>query len=117
MTEREMRELSNVVMGEVMELKLKKYTTIFLANMIIERIQHPTRSIDEIANRVMKLMPSKMRREVVVTSSKKSLQALSEELHDSNQVEELGNMLGKNFFRGDIVKNVVNYYSSKIMED
>ena len=29
MTEREMRELSNVVMGEVMELKLKKYTTIF----------------------------------------------------------------------------------------
>ena len=115
MTPKERQELSNAVMMLIFDLRLSKYHTIFLANMVLERIAHPTKTIDKLVSDVMKIMPDKIKnKQVVETSIKKSLEQLESELHDCEELEKISESEGKDFFSGNIVKNVVTYYVSKV---
>lgn len=115
MTPKERQELSNAVMMLILDLKLSKYHTIFLANMVLERIEHPTKTMDKLALDVMKIMPNKMKnKQVVETSIKKSIERLEAELHDCEELERISESEGKDFFSGNIVKNVLTYFVSKV---
>lgn len=115
MTPKERQELSNAVMLFILDLKLSKYHTIFLANMVLERIEHPTKTIDRLVSDVMKIMPNKIKnKQVVQTSTSKSIEQLEAELHDCEELEKISENEGKDFFSGNIVKNVVTYYVSKV---
>lgn len=117
MTPKERQELSNAVMLYIMDLDMSKYHKVFLANMVLERIQHPTKTMDMIARDVMKIMPSKMKdRQIVQTSVQKSLERLEAELHNSHKLEEMSEADGKDLFSGKIVKNTVLYLVNKVTE-
>ena len=118
MTSKERQELSNAVMIFIIDLDISKYHKIFIANMVVERIQHPTKTMDMIARDVMKIMPSKMKdRQIVQTSVQKSLERLEAELHDSKKLEEMSEADRKDLFSGKIVKNTVLYLVSKVTEE
>ncbi len=115
MTPKERQELSNAVMLFILDLRLSKYHTIFLANMVLERIEHPTKTIDRLVSDVMKIMPNKIKnKQVVQISISKSIEQLEAELHDCEELEKISEKEGKDFFSGNIVKNVVTYYVSKV---
>lgn len=117
MKEKERRELSNTIMEHVMELGLKPYYTIFLANLILEKIENPTKGIDELVVVVNQLMPEKYRRgEVMQVSMQKNLQNLEEELHDCDKINQISKK-GENLVSGLIIRNTVNYYVKKVLDE
>lgn len=117
MTPKEKRQISNAIMEEIMELHLSSYHTIFLANMILEQVEHPSKKINELAEVVMKIMPNKYhKKRVIETSAKKSLEALEEELHDCTRLLEISDEENVDLFLGKAVKNIVLYFVNKVLK-
>ena len=91
----------NVTVAEVMKLKIDKYHTSFLTQMVLRRIKHPEEKMDRIASKTMKMMPKiYTRKEVVEVSSSKCLNQLEEALDKSDSVPQ-------DWITGQMVSHVV----------
>ncbi len=101
------------IMNDVLSMGLSKYNTLFLAQLALRRYKVETKkkseTLDESARKVMSRMPELCRKtkglrhkQIIETSSAKSLSKLEEELYESMTIED-------DLLRGDIITNVINY--------
>ncbi len=101
------------IMNDVLGMGLSKYNTLFLAQLALRRYKVETKkkseTLDESARKVMSRMPELCRKtkglrhkQIIETSSAKSLSKLEEELYESMTIED-------DLLRGDIITNVINY--------
>lgn len=91
----------NIALAETMNLKLDNYHTIFLAQMVLRRIKHPTEKMDKISSKTMKKMPKiYKKKEIVEVSAAKCLDQLEAALDKSDSVPQ-------EWMTGQIVSHVV----------
>ena len=77
----------NVALAKVEELKLDKYHTYFLAEMVVRKLRHPEEKMDKIASKVMKEMKKNYpKKNLVEVSAAKCLNQLEVALNDSDAV-------------------------------
>lgn len=77
----------NAALEEVEKLKLDKYHTYFLAEMVVRKLRHPEEKMDKIASKVMKEMKKNYpKKNLVEVSASKCLDQLEVALNDSNEV-------------------------------
>ena len=105
-------KLINEAMMQVMELRLDRYHTIFLANMVVRRINRPNAKMDVLAEEVMADMPVLYnKKNLIVVSARKSLENLEEALDQSSTIPE-------NWLTGQVVsrtvKELVRRVSAKV---
>lgn len=104
--------LTTRIMSEVMDMQLSKYQSLFLYQLALRRYKikkDKDESLDESICKVMKKMQELCKRtkglehkkNIVETSTEKCRRKLDEELSDAK--------LDDNFFRGDVVINVIDY--------
>ena len=101
--------LTTRIMSEVMDMQLSKYQSLFLYQLALIRKKDKDESLDESICKVMKKMQELCKRtkglehkkNIVETSTEKCRRKLDEELSDAK--------LDDNFFRGDVVINVIDY--------
>ena len=81
--------LYNTAREEVEKLKLDKYHTHFLVEMVVRKIRHPEEKMDKIATKAMKEMRKNYsKKNVVEVSAKKCLDQLESALNDSDEVPQ-----------------------------
>ena len=101
-------KLINEAMMQVMELRLDRYHTIFLANMVVRRINRPNAKMDVLAEEVMADMPVLYdKKNLIVISARKSLENLEEALDQSSTIPE-------NWLRGQAVSHTVKALAERI---
>lgn len=105
--------LTTRIMSEVMDMQLSKYQSLFLYQLALRRYKirkkDKDESLDESIGKVMKKMQElckitkglEHKKNIVETSTDKCRRKLDEELSDAK--------LDDNFFRGDVVINVIDY--------
>ncbi len=77
----------NVALSEAEKLKLDKYHTCFLAEMVVRKLRHPEEKMDKIASKVMKEMKKNYpKKDLVEVSASKCLDQLEVALNDSDAV-------------------------------
>ena len=100
------------IMNDVIGWGLSKYNSLFLTQLALRRYKVGTKkkneTLEESARKVMSRMPELCRKtkdlnhkQIIETSSAKSLAKLEEELCDSSIEEDL--------LRGDIITNVLDF--------
>ena len=102
------------IMNDVLGMGLSKYNTLFLSQLALRRYKVETKkkkseTLDESARKVMSRMPELCRKtkglrhkQIIETSSSKSLSKLEEELCESLTIDE-------DLLRGDIITNVIDF--------
>jgi len=115
MNTKERRRLLNSIMKEVMDLGLSSYYTIFLSNLILEKIENPTIGVDKLMVKVNQIMPKEYNGPVMQVSKEKNMQNLEEVLHDCDKINQISKE-GAGLVSGFIVKNTVNYFVQKVIE-
>lgn len=91
----------DIALEEAKKLKISKFQTVFLANMVLGKHRHPSKKIDEIARRAMEKMPERYHKNIIQVAAKTAIDNLEEELSDSETINE-------EWLRGKIVSNTVN---------
>ncbi len=100
--------LINEALAEVMELRLDRYHTIFLANMVVRRINKPTAKMDVLAEEVMADMPLLYeKKNLIVVSARRSLENLEEALDGSKTIP-------KSWLTGQVVSHTVKALAERI---
>lgn len=100
--------LINEALAEVMELRLDRYHTIFLANMVVRRINKPTAKMDVLAEEVMADMPLLYeKKNLIVVSARRSLENLEEALDGSKTIPE-------SWLTGQVVSHTVKALAERI---
>ena len=113
MDNKERKEILKKIRQEVAKLKLSDYHQKFLGFMILERIEHPTKKINELANMAMQRM-KKEDKGILVTSEMKSLEELEKELDNCEVLNYLNEQEDLRLFNGKMVKNILIYLVEKI---
>lgn len=101
------------IMEKVYDFHLSKYHYLFLSQMAIRRYELSRKKkkedIEKTAVKIMSRMPELCKKSqelkhknIILTSAKKSLERLEEELCDSETVDE-------GLLRGPVVENVLEY--------
>lgn len=95
---------------EVKKLKLDKYHTRFLVEMVVRKLRHPEEKMDKIATRAMKEMSKNYgKKDLVVVSSSKCLDQLEIALDNSEAVPT-------EWLSGQTVSHVVKKIAGIVLE-
>ena len=96
---------------EVKKLKLDKYHTRFLTEMVVRKLRHPEEKMDVIASKTMKVMKKNYgKKNLVEVSASKSLNQLEEALNSSDAVPT-------EWLSGQTVSHVVKILVAQVIED
>ena len=102
--------LFEITLEEVKSLKLDKYHTRFLTEMVLRKLRHPEEKMDEIATKTMKEMKKNYgKKNLVEVSSAKSLDQLEAALNNSEKVPA-------EWLSGQTVSHVIKKLAGKVIE-
>ena len=106
-----MRSFFETALEEVEKLKLDKYHTRFLTEMVVRKLKYPEEKMDVIASITMKEMKRSYGKiNLIEISSKKSLNLLESALNDSKAVPT-------EWLSGQTVSHVVKKLVAKVIEN